>query len=62
MGCAANGTLIDLLAMQAHQRAPVVTALAIMMRAIELYAHKPPQDAAEWEGEWNRQEIGRAHV
>ena len=41
MACAADGTLIDLPSMQAHQRAPVVTALAVMMRAIELYAGHP---------------------
>jgi hypothetical protein len=55
MARSVEGSLIDLASMQAHQRAPVVTALAIMMRAIERYADRPPQDAAEWEGEWNRQ-------
>ncbi len=52
MACAADGTLIDLPSMQAHQRAPVVTALAVMMRSIELYALK---GAADWRGEWERQ-------
>ena len=42
MACAVDGTLIDLPAMQAHQRAPVVTALAVMMRAVKLYAERPP--------------------
>ncbi len=55
MACAADGTLIDLPSMQAHQHAPVVTALAVMMRAIELYADRPPQDTVEWQAEWNRQ-------
>jgi hypothetical protein len=55
MACAVDGTLIDLPSMQAYQRAPVVTALAVMMRAIELYAENSPQGAPEWEAEWGRQ-------
>ena len=43
------GALVDLPAMQAHQRAPVVTALAVMMRAIELYAERLLQDAVDWQ-------------
>ena len=55
MACAADGTLIDLPSMQAHQRAPIVTALAVMMRAIELYATHPLTMASDWRGEWERQ-------
>jgi hypothetical protein len=55
MARSVDGTLSDLPSMQAHQRAPVITALAVMMCAIELHADGPPQGAAEWEAEWNRQ-------
>ena len=47
-----DGKPVDLLRMQAVQRAPIVTALAITMHVIRRYAVTQPVD---WESEWLRQ-------
>ena len=52
------GESFDLSRMQAHQRAQIVTAIAITQHAIRRYAISPPGSPADWECEWDRQ-IGR---
>jgi len=54
-GCADDGTLIDLPAMRAHQRAAVVTALAVMMVSLQRYAAARPKSLSDWAAEWHRQ-------
>ena len=51
----ADGSLVDLPAIRAHQRGPVVTALAIIMVALQRYAHDHLSNADDWRQEWNRQ-------
>jgi hypothetical protein len=58
LAAAACGGPFDLPVVQAHQRAPVVTALAIIMAALERHATDRPVDAGGWAQEWDRQ-IGR---
>jgi hypothetical protein len=54
-GCADDGTLIDLPAMRSHQRAAVVTALAVMMVSLQRYAAARPKSLSDWAAEWHRQ-------
>lgn len=46
---------VDLPVIEPHQRAPVVTALGVMMAALRRYASEPPLTEAQWEAEWMRQ-------
>ena len=55
IGAVADGSLVDLPAMRAHQRGPVVTALAIIMVTLQRYAHDHLSNADDWHLEWNRQ-------
>jgi hypothetical protein len=50
-----DGALIDLPAMQPHQRGPVVTALAIIMTTLSRHAPAPLTCAAEWGAAWRAQ-------
>src|SRR3954449_13136029 len=50
-----DGTLVDLPAMQGHQRPAVVTALAVIMVSLRRYAAGRLNTSVEWEAEWNRQ-------
>ena len=52
---AGDGTLIDLPAMRGHQRAAVVTALAVMMVSLQRYAAAAPKSSSDWAAEWHRQ-------
>ena len=53
-GCA-DGSIHDLPAMRAHQRAPVVTVLAVLMCNLRRYASRDPRAADEWSAEWLQQ-------
>jgi hypothetical protein len=53
--CADEDTLIDLPAMRAHQRAAVVTALAVMMVSLQRYAAARLRSSSDWAAEWHRQ-------
>jgi hypothetical protein len=52
---AEDGTLVDLPAMQSHQRMCVVTALAVMMVSLRRYAAELPKSPSGWRAEWTRQ-------
>src|SRR5215203_332362 len=53
MACASGGELLDLPMMAAHQRAPLVTVLAIHMHLLSRYATVQRTDASSWEAAWN---------
>jgi hypothetical protein len=53
MAAAARGELIDLPGMAAHQRAPLVTVLAILMHVLARYAQVDHADTSSWAGAWD---------
>ena len=55
MAACADGSLLDLPGMRAHQRAPVVTTLAILMAVLQQYSGHSPTNAHDWRDEWTRQ-------
>lgn len=56
LAAAEAGALIDLPAMQAHQRPGIVTGLAIVMTVLRLYGRRErPWPATVWREEWDRQ-------
>jgi hypothetical protein len=58
MAAAAHGKLIDLPGMAAHQRAPVVTSLAILMHVLARYAKVDRKSEKSWARAWDKL-IGR---
>lgn len=48
----ADGQPLELNRLRPHQRAPVVTALAILMTALRRYASGPLSSPADWAREW----------
>ena len=55
MAACADGSLQDLPAMRAHQRAPVVTVLAVLMCNLRRYAGSDLQGPDEWRRQWTKQ-------
>ena len=53
MAAAAGGELIDLPGMAAHQRAPVVTVLAILMHVLARYAKVDRASESSWARAWD---------
>jgi len=53
LAAAARGELIDLPAMAAHQRAPVVTVLAILMHVLSRYANVDRTSESSWVMAWD---------
>jgi hypothetical protein len=53
MAATAHGEVIDLPAMAAHQRAPVVTTLAIMMHVLSRYAEVDRLAEDSWAKAWH---------
>jgi hypothetical protein len=53
MAAAARGDLLDLPRMAAHQRAPLVTAVAILMHVLAKYAKVEREDAQSWALAWD---------
>ena len=49
------GAQLELLRLKPHQRAPMVTALAVLMTALQRYADNPLLTAGDWQAEWDRQ-------
>ena len=47
-----GGESLELAHLHPHQRAPTVTALAVMMVALRRHASGPLDTAADWEREW----------
>jgi hypothetical protein len=53
MAAAAGGELVDLPGMGAHQRAPVVTVLAILMHVLARYAKVDRASGKSWASAWD---------
>jgi hypothetical protein len=53
MGFAARAQFLDLPRMAAHQRASLVTVLAILMHVLSRYAKVERADASSWETAWD---------
>ena len=53
-----SGEAIELSRARAHQRAPIVTALALLITVLQRYSSAPLSSADDWRNEWERQ-IGR---
>jgi hypothetical protein len=53
MTSAVGGELVDLARMAAHQRASVVTVLAILMHVLSRYAEVNRSSASSWANAWD---------